>query len=96
MTENQPFVSIIIPCLNEENYIGMCLDSIIAQDREQKLKLLLENWRKFTESIEDPELWGNCGMVAVAIAEEAQNRGLEPMLVLVHDADDDNTILYGE
>lgn len=27
-----PFVSIIIPCLNEENHIGKCLDSVIAND----------------------------------------------------------------
>lgn len=26
------FISIIIPCRNEENFIGKCLDSIIAQD----------------------------------------------------------------
>ena len=60
------------------------------------MKLLLENWRKFTESIEDPELWGNCGMVAVAIAEEAKSRGLDPMLVLVHNADDEDTIMMGD
>jgi len=60
------------------------------------MKLLLENWRKFTESSEDPELWGNCGMVAVAIAEEAKSRGLDPMLVLVHNADDEDTIIMGD
>jgi len=27
-----PFVSIIIPCRNEEKFIGKCLDSILAQD----------------------------------------------------------------
>jgi len=26
------FVSIIIPCRNEEKFIGKCLDSIIEQD----------------------------------------------------------------
>ena len=57
------------------------------------MKLILENWRKYLNEV---ELWGNCGMVAIALAEEAQNRGLEPKLVLVHDADDDNTILYGD
>jgi len=29
---NQLFVSIIIPCRNEENFVDMCLDSIIAND----------------------------------------------------------------
>lgn len=29
---NTPFVSIIIPCRNEEKFIGECLDSIIAND----------------------------------------------------------------
>lgn len=29
---NLPFITIIIPCLNEENYIGKCLDSVIAND----------------------------------------------------------------
>jgi glycosyltransferase involved in cell wall biosynthesis len=28
----RPFVSIIIPCRNEENFIGMCLESILAND----------------------------------------------------------------
>ncbi|GAB6183585.1 glycosyltransferase family 2 protein [Thermodesulfovibrio hydrogeniphilus] len=30
--DNLPFVSIIIPCRNEEKFIGKCLDSIIAND----------------------------------------------------------------
>ena len=59
------------------------------------MKLLLENWREFTESSEDPELWGNCGMVAIAIYEEAERRGLDPMLVFVHNADDEDTIMMG-
>lgn len=32
MKNNLSFVSIIIPCRNEEKFIGKCLDSIIAQD----------------------------------------------------------------
>ena len=36
------FVSIIIPCRDEENYIGSCLDSIIAQDfPKEKLEILV-------------------------------------------------------
>lgn len=32
MTNNLPFLSIIIPCRDEERYIGKCLDSLISQD----------------------------------------------------------------
>jgi len=32
MMDNLPFVSAIIPCRNEEKYIGKCLDSITQQD----------------------------------------------------------------
>jgi len=32
MNNRKPLVSIIIPCRNEEKYIGKCLDSIIASD----------------------------------------------------------------
>lgn len=39
---NLPFVSIIIPCRNEEKYIGKCLDSIISQDySKDKLEVLV-------------------------------------------------------
>ena len=30
--ESDPFISIIIPCRNEEKYISRCLDSVLAQD----------------------------------------------------------------
>ena len=30
--EKLPLVSFIIPCRNEEKFIGKCLDSIITQD----------------------------------------------------------------
>lgn len=32
MSDNEPFVSVIIPCRNEEKFIGKCLDSIITND----------------------------------------------------------------
>ena len=32
MSENKPYVSLVIPCRNEEKFIGMCLDSVIAND----------------------------------------------------------------
>lgn len=42
MTNNLPFVSIIIPCRNEEKFIGKCLDSIIAQEYpKDKLEVLV-------------------------------------------------------
>ncbi len=30
--ESKPFVSVIMPCRNEQKYVGKCLDSIIASD----------------------------------------------------------------
>ncbi|MFA5275586.1 MAG: glycosyltransferase family 2 protein [Candidatus Omnitrophota bacterium] len=32
MTKDKQFVSIIIPCRNEERFIGKCLDSVLSQD----------------------------------------------------------------
>lgn len=32
MVDNLPFVSVIIPCRNEEKFIGKCLDSLVSQD----------------------------------------------------------------
>lgn len=32
MTETEPFVSIVIPCRNEERFIGRCIDSVLQQD----------------------------------------------------------------
>ncbi len=37
-----PIVSVIVPCLNEEKYIGRCLDSVVAQDfPKDKLEILV-------------------------------------------------------
>ncbi|MEW6095071.1 MAG: glycosyltransferase family 2 protein [bacterium] len=42
MINDTPLVSIIIPCRNEEKFIGKCLDSIIAQDySKEKLEVLV-------------------------------------------------------
>ncbi|MFH1894702.1 MAG: glycosyltransferase family 2 protein [Patescibacteria group bacterium] len=42
MELNLPFVSIIIPCRNEEKYIRKCLDSIVFQDYpKDKLEVLI-------------------------------------------------------
>lgn len=39
---NHPFVSIIIPCRNEEKYIKECIDSVIANDYpKDKLEILI-------------------------------------------------------
>jgi len=44
MTDILPLVSIIIPCRNEEKYIGKCLDSIISQDYpKEKMEVLVVN-----------------------------------------------------
>ena len=38
----EKFVSIIVPCLNEERFIAKCLDSIIANDYpKEKLEILV-------------------------------------------------------
>jgi len=40
--ENLPFVSIIVPCRNEEKFISVCLDSIIKTDfPKEKLEILI-------------------------------------------------------
>lgn len=41
---NLPFVSIIIPCRNEEKHIGKCLDSVVSQDYpKENLEVLVVN-----------------------------------------------------
>jgi glycosyltransferase involved in cell wall biosynthesis len=57
MTNNLPFISIIIPCRNEEKYIGKCLDSILNQDypREKTEILFIDGMSedKTRETIND-------------------------------------------
>ena len=50
------------------------------------MKLLLENWRGYLK--ETSELYGNCGMFAVALLEEGIRRGKEVEVVFLHDAED--------
>jgi glycosyltransferase involved in cell wall biosynthesis len=39
---NMPLVSIIVPCRNEEEFIGRCLDSLLAQDYpKNKIEMLV-------------------------------------------------------
>jgi len=42
LQDNLPFVSIIIPCRNEEKFIGKCLESILNQDYpKEKMEVLV-------------------------------------------------------
>jgi len=51
---NLPLISIIIPCRNEEKYIGQCLDSIIAQDYpNNKIEVLVVDGRSEAERIKE-------------------------------------------
>ncbi len=39
---NLPFISVIVPCLNEERFISKCLDSILKQDYpKERLEVLI-------------------------------------------------------
>jgi len=49
-----PFVSIIIPCRNEEEFIGKCLDSIIAQDYpKDRIEILVIDGRSTDKTREN-------------------------------------------
>ena len=42
MSMSTPWVSVIIPCLNEREFIGDCLDSVIANDYpKDRLEILV-------------------------------------------------------
>ncbi len=38
------FVSVVIPCLNEEKFITKCLDSIIANDYPKDILEVMDRW----------------------------------------------------
>lgn len=50
MSNDSPFVSIIIPCRNGEKFIGKCLDSIIATDYPKNKRKKEE--KGFTNTVE--------------------------------------------
>jgi len=53
------------------------------------MKLLFENWRDY---LKEAELYGNCGMVAIAMVREAQQRGIgDVKIIIVSDAEDQGT-----
>ncbi|HUS50974.1 MAG TPA: glycosyltransferase family 2 protein, partial [Candidatus Paceibacterota bacterium] len=53
MKNNHSFVSIIIPCWNEEKYIAKCLDSIVSQDYpKENLEVLIVDGMSEDKTIE--------------------------------------------
>ena len=58
------------------------------------MKLLLENWRQYVNEVVDDVFTGNCGMFGIALAEEAQRRGIEAGLVFAHNADTDLSLIH--
>ena len=59
------------------------------------MKLLLENWRQYlTEG--DDEFFGNCGMYAIALGEEALKNDKEVVMVVAHNADNPEDLIYGD
>ena len=58
------------------------------------MKLLLEKWNKYLNEVVDDVFTGNCGMFGIALAEEAQRRGIDAALVFAHNADTDEEMVY--
>lgn len=58
------------------------------------MKLLLENWRKYLN--EDDKFFGDCGMFAIALGEEAAKRRKEVVMVVAHNAENLTDLLRGE
>lgn len=50
-TQNAPLFSVIVPIYNVQNYLGECLDSILAQDCDD-FELLLINDGSTDDSLE--------------------------------------------
>ena len=61
------------------------------------MKLLLENWRGYLNEVVADVFTGNCGMFGIALAEEAQKRGIkDAALVFAHNADTDKEMVHGD
>ena len=60
------------------------------------MKLLLENWNRYLNEVVDDVFTGNCGMFGIALAEEAQRRGIDAALVFAQNADTDEEMIYGD
>jgi len=61
------------------------------------MKEVMSKWKNFLNENEENLLFGNCGMFAVALAEEAQKREIKNCgLVFVHNAETDAELVYGD
>lgn len=58
---------------------------------------VMNKWKNFLKENEENLLFGNCGMFAIALAEEAQKRKIKDCgLVFVHNAETDAELVYGD
>jgi glycosyltransferase involved in cell wall biosynthesis len=93
-----PFVSIIMPCRNEERFIGMCLDSIIANDYpKDRLEVLVvdgmseDQTRAIVEKYAKKHSFINLYENSQLIAPVAQNMGIRQSrgdVIVIMDAHD--------
>jgi hypothetical protein len=73
----------------------------VSEDVDPKMKKYLKKHPYMEpdqlqgEAVEDVYT-GNCGMFGIALAEEAQRRGVEASLVFAHNADTDQELAYGD
>jgi len=73
----------------------------VSEDVDPKMKKYLKKHPYMEpdqlqgEAVEDVYT-GNCGMFGIALAEEAQRRGIGASLVFAHNADTDQEIAYGD
>ena len=73
----------------------------VSEDVDPKMKKYLKKHPYMEpdqlqdEAVEDVYT-GNCGMFGIALAEEAQRRGVDASLVFAHNADTDQELAYGD